>query len=100
MPKKKKKFDIDFDMVSDRKLPDYISWEEEEVMYELAKFFHQKLNKGQNKVSMAEIVENFGHIPEPYMYNQIFQISESAERSDAGITYNGIYYPSNSNTIH
>jgi hypothetical protein len=42
MAKKKKKFEVEFDMVSDRKLPDYIAWEEEEVMYELAKFFRQK----------------------------------------------------------
>ena len=29
--------------LGDKKLPDYISWEEEEVMYELAKFFREKI---------------------------------------------------------
>ncbi len=100
MRKKKKKFEIEFDMVSDKKLPDYISWEEEEVMYELAKFFRKKISKGQYKVTMAEIVEKFGHIPEPHMYNQIFEIAESLKHPDSGFTYKGKYYPANNHTIH
>ena len=49
--KKKKKFEIEFDMVGDKKLPDYISWEEEEVMYELAKFFREKIKDGHFGIS-------------------------------------------------
>ncbi len=98
--KKKKKFQIEFDMVSDRKLPDYISWEEEEVMYELAKFFRKKINEGHYRVTMAEIVEKFGHVPEPHMYHQIFEIAESLGGPEQGITHNGNYYPPISRTIH
>jgi glutathionyl-hydroquinone reductase len=100
MAKKKKKFEVEFDMVSDRKLPDYIAWEEEEVMYELAKFFRQKIDNGHYRVTMAEIVKQFGHTPEPHMYNQIFEIAESLSDPDTGIMYKGNYYHPINNTIH
>tara|TARA_Y100000590_G_scaffold245436_1_gene275814 strand:- start:57 stop:359 length:303 start_codon:yes stop_codon:yes gene_type:complete len=100
MRKKKKKFEVEFDMESESRLPEYISWEEEEVMYELAKFFRTKIKNGQYRVTMAEIVEKFGHIPEPHMYNQIFEIAESLNHPASGITHKGKYYPLGNSTIH
>ena len=85
-------------MFGERELPDCISWQEEEVMYELAKFFRYKLSQGENEVSMAEIVELFGHIPEPHMFDQYFKIAErlghpTFDRSTSGMTFKGKYYP-------
>ena len=100
MAKKKRKFDVEFDMVSDLRLPEYISWQEEEVMYQLAKYFRKRISQGHNKVTMAEIVELFGHIPEPHMYNQIFKIAESINHPASGITHKGKYYPAQNTTLH
>jgi hypothetical protein len=49
---------------------------------------------------MAEIVKQFGHTPEPHMYNQIFEIAESLSDPDTGIMYKGNYYHPINNTIH
>ena len=49
---------------------------------------------------MAEIVEKFGHAPEPHMYHQIFEIAESLNHPDSGFTYKGNYYPPINHTIH
>lgn len=105
---KKKPPELRFEITSGMTLPTAIDWREEKVMAKLAKYFKKKLDAGIRHINMAQILELFGHIPEPHHYKQLFEIADISERDDPnndyesyyGITHNGTFYPMISDSVH
>ena len=70
-----------------------------------AKYFKSKLKQGVKHINMAQILELFGHTPEPHHYKQLFEIADVSEpwednNSYYGITHKGIFYPMISDSVH
>ena len=102
---KKKSPELRFEISSGMSLPEAINWHEEKVMARLAKYFKSKLKQGVRHINMAQILELFGHAPEPHHYKQLFEIADVSEpwednNSYYGITHKGIFYPMASDSVH
>jgi hypothetical protein len=102
-PKKKiGKSHLQFEIDSGMKLPDVIDWQEQEVMDSLSTYFKEKIKKGVRYVSMAEILELFGHEPEYHHKRQYFEIADISDDYEdrLGMNHNGIYYPMANYSYH
>ena len=102
-PKKKVgKAHLQFEISSGMNLPDVIDWKKQEVMDALSTYFKQKLSEGIRYVSMAEILKLFGHKPEPYHKQQVFEIADLGDdyESNLGMTHDGTYYPMANYSYH
>ncbi len=102
-PKKKVgKSHLQFEISSDMKLPEVIDWQEQEVMDALSTYFKQKIKEGVRYVRMSEILELFGHEPEPHHKHQVFEIADISDDYEGrlGMTHNGKYYPMATYSYH